>query len=333
MTVMLNSRIYPNGEFSLWVENRKTAITPPPDQPDYLGLSLLPNSHRVALGMADPPPERSRRGLKGITRHGARTVRNGAFLLEQRYGRKLLGFYTFTLPKLNESAEYQAGMEWAEIVRIFLQSVTRLLKAAGLPPSYVGCTEIQMARYEKYGGLPLHLHLVMPGKNPGNPKSWVISSDQFRSLWRRSVIARVPVYDGCSFAASVDTAMVKKTAEGYLGKYMTKGVAALSSLLVDDAGLADFLPASWWCCSVNVRRAIGARIAGGTASARELFRRIAARDSAIAFSREIVVEVADGSPLVVGIVGKLTPEGMRLYCHPWHLRYEERKKEPVAVPV
>ena len=145
---MLNCRIYPNGEFSIWEEKKNIEVVPPPEAPDYLGLSLLPISHRVALGLADPPKKRSQEGLNGITKQGARTVRNGAFLLEQKYGQKHLTFLTCTLPLIEDSAEYNAGREWAEIIRIFNQAITRLLKAAGLPPSYVGCTEIQEIRFE-----------------------------------------------------------------------------------------------------------------------------------------------------------------------------------------
>ena len=75
-------RIWPNGEFSIWEEKKNTRVEPPPESPDYLGLSLLANSHKVALGMAPPPRERAKRGEKGISRLGARTVRNAAFLLE-----------------------------------------------------------------------------------------------------------------------------------------------------------------------------------------------------------------------------------------------------------
>lgn len=309
---MLNCRIYPNGEFSIWEEKKELAVEPPPDSPDYLGLSLLANSHRVALGMAEPPPERAQRGSKGITRLGARTVRNGAFLLEQKYGQKHLVFLTCTLPKVNESAEYAAGREWAEIVRTFNQGLTRLLKAAGLPPSYVGCTEIQMGRYEKSGGLPLHLHLVFPGRKPGG--RWVISADQYRAVWARSVIARCPEFAGAFWKASIDCQAVKQSAEGYLGKYMTKGEASLSAIIEDDPGLLEFLPRSWWCCSVNVKRAIGKRITGGNDSARKLIRDVRCRDTRVGFAAEVRVSLADGAVIPVAVVGKLTPEGRKKYC-------------------
>jgi hypothetical protein len=316
---MLNCRIYPNGEFSIWEEKKDLEVVGPPDQPDYLGLSLLPISHRIALGMAEPPPKRAREGLSGITKHGARTVRNGAFLLEQKYGQANLTFLTCTLPQVNETAEYAVGREWSEIVRIFNQNLTRLLKAAGLPPTYVGCTEIQEKRYQERGGLPLHVHMVFPGRKPYG--RWVISADQFRAQWRSAVIARCPEYATASFKASVDCQRVKSSAENYLGKYMTKGAASLSNLLSDDPGIAEFLPKSWWSCSLNLKRAIGKRLSGGNSSALKLIRDVRAKDTRVGFSAEVTVTMRDGNPLVVAVVGKLTPEGRRRYCHP-HLMTE-----------
>ena len=313
---MLNSRVYPNGEFSIWEEKKDLEVSGPPDQPDYLGLSLLPNSHRVALGMAEPPKKRAQRGLTGITKLGARMVRNGAFLLEQKYNRRHLTFLTCTLPLVNESAEYNAGREWSEIVRIFNQSISRLLIAAGLPPSYVACTEIQEKRYQERGGLPLHLHMVFPGRKPFG--GWTISADQFRGCWYNAVTARCPEFKLKDFKASVDCQAVKKSAEQYLGKYMTKGSASLGNLLRDDPGLAEFFPRSWWSCSTAVRRAIGARMTGGQATAMKLIKDVRAKDSRIGFSAEVRVTMADGNEVPVAVVGKLTPEGRNKYCYGAH---------------
>lgn len=328
---MLNCRIWPNGEFSVWEEKKTLAVEGPPPQPDYLGLSLLANSHRVALGCAEPPPVRARRGERGITRLGARTVRNGAFLLEEARQPKHLSFLTFTLPSVGEVAEYEAGREWSEILRIFLQSIVRLLKAAGLPPTYVGCTEIQEGRWARHGGLPLHLHLVITGRKPGG--HWAISSDQFRALWRRAVVGRCPSFSEASFAAAVDTQRVRSSAAGYLGKYMSKGPGAIARMLAKDPGLSGLLPSTWWCCSANLRRAIGRRIAGGVGSALTLMRDVRSSSTRIAYSREIIVELNDGSPLRVAVIGNLSPEGRLKYCHPWHLDKDPNTVERRGAPI
>lgn len=314
---MLNCRVFPNGEFTIWEEKKDLQVEPPPGQPDFLGLTLLPISHRVLLGMTDPPKERAKRGTGGITRHGARTVRNGAFLLEQKYGRKNLTFLTCTLPWVSETAEYAAGREWAEIVRIFNQSLIRLLESAGLPPTYVGCTEIQGGRYEERGGLPLHVHLVFPGRKPFG--HWVISANQFRNLWRRAVVARCPEFASVKFSASIDCQPVRESAENYLGKYMSKGAPMLAAMLSDDPGLLEFLPSAWWSCSANLRKAIATRVAGGNLSAIKLIRDVRSGDTSVGFSSEVRIEMADRNVVTVAVIGKLTAEGRRKYCHAWHL--------------
>lgn len=286
-------------------------VEPPPEQPDYLGLSLLPNSHRVALGMAEPPPERERRGLKGITRLGARTVRNGAFLLQKTYGNDRLAFCTFTLPSYSDSEQYLIASRWAEIVRKFIQSLGRVLKAAGLPGSVVGCTEIQEKRYAESGGLPLHLHILFVGKKPR--KHWAISANQYRAMWKNAIENECPSLPPASFKASVDCQKPKNDMSAYLGKYMSKGVGVLKAILEGDPGLRDFLPSSWWTCSLKLRRAIGKRITGGYGTAEKLLRDIRSGDSRIASAKEIEVEVSPGKTIRVAIVGALSPEGRNRY--------------------
>lgn len=309
---MLNCRIYPNGEFSIWDQKKNLKVEPPPEQPDYLGLSLLPNSHRVAIGMSPPPPERAPRGQKGITRLGARTVRNAAFLLQQKYGLDRLSFLTCTVPLVSETAEYNLGREWAEIVRIFIQKITRLLEAAGLPRSYVGCTEIQEKRLEEHGGLPLHLHLVFPGRKPGGP--WTIGKEQFASAWASAVECRCPEFKDANWKPSTRVERLKKSPENYLGKYMTKGAASLSGLIDSDPGIAEFLPASWWHCSLNLKRAIGKRITGGLSTARKLTKDVRSGDTRVNFSAVVKVPFQDGNEIPVAIVGRLSPEGRNRYC-------------------
>ena len=308
----MNCRIYPNGEFSIWEEKRSVEVEPPPEQPDYLGLSLLPNSHRVALGLAEPPPERARRGLTGITRLGARTVRNGAFLLQETYGNDRLAFCTFTLPSFSESEQYLIAVRWAEIVRKFVQALRRLLAAAGLSGSVVGCTEIQGDRYEKDGGLPLHLHILFVGKQPR--RRWAVSADQYRALWKNAVTNECPELPLVSWKASVDCQKPKRDMSSYLGKYMSKGVGTLRSMIEGDPGLVDFLPKSWWTCSLKLKRAIGKRITGGNATARKILQDIRLGDTRIKSSKVIEVPMAGGQLIPVAVVGSLSPEGRNKYA-------------------
>lgn len=311
---MLTCRVFPNGEFSLWEQKKTLAVEPPPEAPDYLGLTLLPISHKVALGLADPPRERAKRGSKGITRHGARMVRNAAYLLQQKYGKKRLTFLTCTMPSTIQTEQYAIAMEWAEIVRQFMQSVTRLLKAAGLPPSYVGCTEIQGQRYAREHGMPLHLHVVFPNKRKTG--GWKINCNQFRALWRRAIVNRCPFMADRKFSASVDAEPIKKSAEGYLGKYMSKGAPQLAAMAIDDPGIVEFLPSAWWCCSTNLKRAVGKRITGGCKTALKIIRDVRQGDTRVEYAREVKIQLPEGAKFTVAVVGKLSPEGIKRYSGP-----------------
>lgn len=303
-----NCRILPNGQFSLWRES-DFKVEPPTKTPDYLGLSLLPNSHKVLLGLAEPTPERGQRGLNGISSLGTKTVKNGCFLLERKHGRQVLSFLTCTIPG-DACQSLEAGREWAEIVRQFLQSLRRLLKAAGLPGSIVGVTEIQMKRYRERGGMPLHLHLVFQGRKPGGP--WSISISQFDALWRRAVTNRVESLAATSFASACNVQRVKQSAEGYLGKYLSKGASALAAVLKDDPAIAEFLPRSWWFCSQSLKRAIVKATVAGSERAEQLYRQMNREAAIFDFVREVAVEMPDGATVAVAMVGRLNGFGRRL---------------------
>lgn len=303
----LTCRILPNGEFSVWQE-RLCTVEPPTEQPDYLGLSILPNSHKQLIGLAGPAPNRTQRGLSGITRLGARTIRNGAFCLEKVKGRKNLSFLTCTLP-LAGADEFNAGREWAEIVRIFCQSLRRLLQAAGLAGSLIGCTEIQMKRYRRYGGLPLHLHLVFQGRKPY--VGWGISCAQFTALWRRAVIIRCPEFGNFDFSASCNVQMVEKSAAGYLGKYLSKGPGTIAALLADDPELAEFLPRSWWICSSKLRAYIRKASVSGYERAQQVMHWVRTDSPLVLGFHVVEIELEPGRLTPVAVVGRLS-EGGRL---------------------
>jgi hypothetical protein len=154
--------------------------------------------------------------------------------------------------------------------------------------------------------------MVFPGRKPFG--GWAISADQFRGLWYNAVTARCPEFKGKNFKASVDCQPVRVSAENYLGKYMTKGEKSLAAILKDDPGLAEFLPRSWWSCSLAVKRAIGKRMTGGAETALKLIRDVRSGDSRVDFAAEVKVTLADGNEIPVAVVGKLSPEGRKRYC-------------------
>lgn len=317
MKLRWNSTVWPNGEFSLWRETYR-GLEPLPKYPDALGFSLLPNSHKLLLGLIDRlPKEREKRGVNGISRYGARMIRNAAFLMEKQAGKKHMSFLTVTLPGTPQLTT-AAAKEWGEITRQFLQALRRLLISAGLPGEVVGCTEIQPKRFEREGGMPLHLHLVFQGRAFGAP--WSIGVEQFTGLWMRAVRNRVPGYreQKISFASATNVQRVKQSAEGYLGKYMSKAGPYLQGVKEKHPECIENLPSSWWFCSKSLKDFVKSQMGGGGERALKLYRQLEKDEGIFDYAKEIYIEMPDGNSIPVAIVGKLSTVG--LVNHGYHHR-------------
>ena len=135
-------RIWPNGEFGYVfapdtrVEEIFTEYWESSESAHHLDSSRLPNSHRA------------RRGLKGISKSGARMVRNAAALMED-YWKGDLSFLTLTLPGVDQEELKGHARDWARITKVFYQRLKRLLERRGLPSFYVGVSEVQPTRAAK----------------------------------------------------------------------------------------------------------------------------------------------------------------------------------------
>ena len=235
------ARVYPNGEFGIGRVEKK-------EFSELLGSSDATKSHSEV--------ERAKRGSKGISSYGRKMVRNACYLLERRYGRECLAFLTFTLPSMTREENEQVCAEWAEIVRITMQSLRRKLRSVGLPGHIVGCVEVQPQRFERDKGMPLHLHCTFKAKKSKWVKGWPIQPAEYREIWRRAVCARVPSLRFSIWNAAENVKGVRKSAEAYLGKYLSKGVEDLAK--VEEMGLGHLLPSAWWVCSAELKECIKA---------------------------------------------------------------------------
>lgn len=210
------------------------------EKPSSLGLSDVPNYHKESP---------RRHGLKGIPSSGRYRVLEGATLLQRRYGRRL-GFYTLTCPYTEEELIYEFNKCFPEIIRRFFQEMKRAYARKNLSYSYVAVREVQSERYASTSVPVLHVHWVSPCYIPG---SWqfVMSSEEIRCIYRR-VLCRVI---GCSpnVDAALDSQVVKKSASGYLSKYLSKGGDILGTLADVAPGQ---IPSRWWGCSRNVLQAL-----------------------------------------------------------------------------
>lgn len=268
-------RVWPNGEFGLGIVKR-FSVDSPEDSQDKLEDNPFPNNIRGAnayyqslekaveafvpgyyqalmeeisndetgdpLGLSNDPisHKRKKRGSGGLTSYAKRMIRNGSYLLEKWAGRRRIAMVTVTLPSVPPDIEKELTHEWAEILRTFTQYIHRKLKAANICPWVLGAVEIQEKRLQKYGGLPIHAHLVFQSRLG---KGYILSVGEVRDAWKRACCSRVPACDAYSFDASTRIEKVKKSVAAYLSKYLSKGVSPAVEAAIEQGYK---LPTSWW---------------------------------------------------------------------------------------
>lgn len=258
--------VRPNGEFSLgWVAKGQESTgdafswgVSPSVAPSW-DLSEWPsgvNPWRCDpkspwLVSASKSTRPSTYGRKGITRKGKQVVRSGCCLLQRKYGRRRLSFLTLTLPELDSDSLRVIAESWGAIVNRLAQWLCRKLERSGLPKSIVLVTECQPRRAENGSLGCLHVHAVFVGRLRTS-SAWVVNPREIRSFWLDELSRRVGYKvesESCE-----ELRMVRKSAEGYLGKYMSKG--AESAALVAAKHGWECLPRQWWTATKKVKDAV-----------------------------------------------------------------------------
>ena len=215
----------------------------------------------VAVSKFNKSPKSSQKrgkyGGSGITRFGRRVVKNGAILLERKYGIGRLGFVTATIPNFDSKTIKIISVNWAEVVRRFFQKIKRHLEKKGQPLEIVCCSEIQEKRFKKYGDIAPHLHFLYVCKQRAHEKKFNILAGILKAYWRDSITQVIQKFGGCvdksvSFNVSVNAQVIKKSAASYLAKYMSKGGKILEEL--HEKGLTDHLPSQWWTASKLMKK-------------------------------------------------------------------------------
>ena len=273
-------------------------------EPPSVGLSAEANHHSGG----------SRRyGLRGITRNGCNKVLEGSKLLERRYPGKL-GFYTLTCPYLDSSLIYEFNRNIGEIQRRYFQDLRRLYDKKCCNFNYVSVIELQSKRYESSGEWALHIHYLAPCF-VRQSREWVLNADELRYLWMRSCAAVVGIEADTS--ASVDAQLVKKSASGYLAKYLSKGSGNVD-FIADIA--PSQVPGQWWSMSAKVRKGISALtmqisqplsewwFEGNNFSEGEPYH--------LTYKRDIYIEWR-GQSLRVGLSGQLDKRGAAMFICPY----------------
>lgn len=265
----------------------------------YLTLSDTLNSHK--------PIERVKYGLKGLTGKGRKMIRSGAYLLEQALGRDDVVMITLTVPTLEREQRIEVARQWGKLTNRLVQYLTRELVRQGRAAAIVGCVEVQTGRLKKYSEGYLHLHLVCPAHSNAG-RTWAIDASELRSWWRAAIerVIGVPL----PYLPRVETAIVQKSVEAYLAKYLSKGSDEGMEEFVDDLG-EDCVPGQWWFCSAHMRDVIRQRTLSGEACGallESLIEHLLSVGDGEGFEYiRHVDRLADGKLKTCGWVGRLDP--------------------------
>jgi len=252
-------------------------------------------------------PNSEKRGLKGITTYGARNLRSAAYLLETRLGRSDCALWTFTLPCLSASGRRSMSESWGKVTNELVKTFTRRLVHAGRSPSIAGCVEIQTARMERTGEAYLHIHLICPLWS-NEWAGYAVDVDRVRGWWHRCIER----FSGeeLNTMPRVQVEQVRKSMEGYIGKYLSKGSQSELDAFIADLG-PDAVPGQWWFASSTMKKAIKASTHRGSAfgALMENVISYAFREGcldAFEYIRHVDVEI-DGVRYTAGYYGKLKP--------------------------
>lgn len=263
-------RIWPNGNFSVGLGPSASAALDCDEEcqgvsarygaagPIADAVSTLISSN--ALNSHTPDSVPVQRGLKGITALGQQMLRSACYLLERDYGNRDLCFATLTVPTLSQPGRVRLASNWSELVRQFLQFVSRRLSVAGRPTKVVGCSEIQTARLQGRGEGYLHLHAVWPSHSNSASQLWAVGWADLRTWWEKALVRfsgeQLPHHP------RVEVAPVKHSAERYMGKYLSKGSGECLEEFIADLG-EDSVPPAWWFMTADMRRQVKAETAQG----------------------------------------------------------------------
>lgn len=330
MVAKFSGRVYPNGEFTVGVVPRQlkpSDILPVKSTEDPhvtevtealkdFGLdgALWAYGTGEDLGSSSVPilDIRAPKGLKGISSHGRRMIRNGCWMLEREFGKGRCGFGTLTLPDLTDEDYINVCKHWGEIVNRFSKWAQRRLKARGVKKYIVYVTEFQEKRYVKTRKAYPHLHLCYPARPERNYR-WYLPASDIRRAWQRVVESHCVQH--YNFGASVDCVVVKKSLGAYLSKYLSKGAGDIPRYLA--SGLPVECLGHWWGNSGELRKAIKAETRSSPAIARHIWENATelAAAGGIKWCRYITIETNLTGERIIGLCGGLAEETkLMLYC-------------------
>lgn len=232
--------------------------------------------------------------------------------MQKEVEKSRLSFLTLTLPDISRDEAVKLSDNWAEVVRVFCQRLRRALRAARLPGEIVGVTEVQEKRAALTGVFGLHLHMVFVGRKIRH--SWAVTPLQIREMWKSALEKYLDnPLKSYEWRAVENIQAVKKSASGYLGKYMSKGLKSAQKLkaLFPDVKF----PSTWYMCTNTLRKRVKntqMRVSGMLG--RVLADMCESGDvDLLAFVKRVDINMSDGSSMPVGWCGRLSTEGVLMF--------------------
>lgn len=194
----------------------------------------------------------SRKKCERMTSHMGRNIRNAAYILERDYGKDCLSFLTLTLPDLTPQDMASCVANWDRLIHRFLKWLRTKVNKHFMELKYVYCTEIQTKRLEQKHEYAPHLHLLFRGRY-GKKSAWAITPRMARQEWVRCLKS---VCSGSFNQSALENLQrIKRSAGGYLSKYMSKTANCLPSGDGQSPVVAT-LHTHWGGMSRNLARAI-----------------------------------------------------------------------------
>ena len=266
----------------------------------HMGLSDAINSHRLPPRVVQ---KRAKRGTRGITAYNKRMVKSCCFLLERDHSKNCLSFLTATLPAFASPSDLKLiCSSWSELIRQMVQELRRLLARRGYCTDMVYITEIQEDRYANSGEVAPHLHLVMVGKKSRWQKGYAISKLEVRLIWERLLSNILGRKITCIAATRVERP--KKSLQGELGSYLSKGGKMIEQIIKDGHG--DQLPSSYVGANLDLKNAVKAEIKVLTGiEAQEFVDSLTdMRDAGLVYFKPIMWQIpASDRDIAIGFVG------------------------------
>lgn len=220
----------------------------------YMGLSDSLICHSEAV--ISSKPKRVRKG-KPIRPHSKRMLKAGCATLQEEKGKSCLSFLTLTLPGedvgLSAADLAKCNENFHELLRQFLQTLKRRLKAAGVSQEYVCSIEVQEKRWRKRGEVALHAHIVFQSRKHRYTKDWAFDIKDIVEVWA-GLVSNLLGYKVSNWKNGPDIEIVKKDAARYLGKYLSKGGKVIDEII--EAGRRDELPSKWDRIADSLRRKV-----------------------------------------------------------------------------